>query len=98
MSLLHQPADNIAAHPAKADHAELHFLFPLEFDSDHFEFLLQYFGSGGAPPLPWGEGWGEGGRSNDGSVPLTRIASCDAIRPLPKGEVTSSRFPSASLR
>jgi hypothetical protein len=24
--MLHQPADDIAAHPAKADHAELHLL------------------------------------------------------------------------
>src|SRR3982074_2728977 len=32
---------------------------------------------------PGGEGWGEGARSIDGPTPLTRIASGDAIRPLP---------------
>src|ERR1700687_2171127 len=33
-----------------------------------------------------GEGWGEGFRSLDRAQPLTRIASVDAIRPLPQGE------------
>src|SRR6202163_2688026 len=32
------------------------------------------------------EGWGEGFRSIDGAKPLTRIASVDAIPPLPQGE------------
>jgi hypothetical protein len=27
MSVLHQPADDIAAHPPQADHAELHVAF-----------------------------------------------------------------------
>src|SRR5271169_2571298 len=42
-------------------------------------------GNGSALPLPEGEGWGEGLRSNDIAQPLTRIAR--AIRPLPMGEV-----------
>ncbi len=29
VSVLHQPADDVAAHPAQADHAELHFSAPL---------------------------------------------------------------------
>ncbi len=33
-----------------------------------------------------GEGWGEGLRYIDRAEPLTRIASVDAIRPLPQGE------------
>jgi len=37
VALLHQAADDIAAHPAKADHAELHLEFP----------SLQYF------VIPW---------------------------------------------
>jgi hypothetical protein len=28
VSVFHQPADYIAAHPTEADHAELHFLYP----------------------------------------------------------------------
>ena len=28
VAVLHQPADDIAAHPAQADHAELHFDYP----------------------------------------------------------------------
>jgi hypothetical protein len=28
MAALHQPADDVAAHPAEADHAELHLYFP----------------------------------------------------------------------
>jgi hypothetical protein len=35
---------------------------------------------------PCGRGLGEGVRSVDGASPLTRIASVDAIRPLPQGE------------
>src|SRR5882672_9091986 len=44
------------------------------------------------PPAPVsplslvGEGWGEGLPSIDRPKPLTRIASDDAIRPLPQGE------------
>jgi hypothetical protein len=33
-----------------------------------------------------GVGWGVGSRSSDREEPLTRIASDDAIRPLPFGE------------
>jgi hypothetical protein len=39
-----------------------------------------------APSPLVGEGWGEGLRSIDRAEPLTRIASVDAIRPLPQGE------------
>src|ERR1700729_3217823 len=48
--------------------------------------------SGSAPPLPWGKGRGEGVRSIVRAKPLTRIASCDAIRPLPMGEVVGLAF------
>ena len=39
-----------------------------------------------APSPLVGEGWGEGSRSIDTPQPLTRIASDDAIRPLPQWE------------
>jgi hypothetical protein len=42
---------------------------------------------------------GEGLRPNDRAKPLTRIASDDAIRPLPAGEVATARFiPSGSTK
>jgi hypothetical protein len=58
MSVPHQPADDVAAHPSETDHAELHVVFPASA-SDHVKVLLQCFGS------EWwaGEGWGEGLRS-----------------------------------
>jgi hypothetical protein len=33
VAVLHQAADDIAAHPAKADHAELHLAYPCLFSS-----------------------------------------------------------------
>src|ERR1051326_4976293 len=49
------------------------------------DLKCQSRGNGSEPPLPWGEGWGEGVRSFVRLQPLTRIASVDAIRPLPSG-------------
>src|ERR1700689_581470 len=45
-----------------------------------------------APAPLVGEGWGEGLRPDDRSQPLTRIASSDAIRPLPQGKASRRRF------
>jgi hypothetical protein len=52
----------------------------------HDEIKLTCNGNAGALPLPKGEGWGEGMPSLDRPETLTRIASCDAIRPLPGGK------------
>jgi hypothetical protein len=35
--MLHQPTDDIAAHPAQTDHAELHFDFPWNLDLGQFK-------------------------------------------------------------
>src|SRR5665647_2353402 len=50
------------------------------------------------PSPPVGEGWGEGFRSIVRAYPLTRIASDDAIRPLPQGgEVAPSTLNRRSI-
>ena len=67
----------------------------------YLKYWLDLATNDAALALRWGrdqrssllEGWGEGVRSIDRSQPLTRIASDDAIRPLPLGEVEASIQP-----
>jgi hypothetical protein len=44
MSVLHQPADDVAAHPSQADHAKLHLDKVLSFERDPIRKPVPLFG------------------------------------------------------